>query len=129
MRLERLEGRYAVARAAAAEPLPAGLFGAAGLVSATRLGDELSLVVPEEALAALEALERVERGFAAFRVAGTLDFALTGVLADLAGALASAEISLFAISTFDTDCILVREDRAEAAAEAWRAAGHEVAGA
>lgn len=130
MRLERLVGAHAVARAAAASTaLPAGFLAAGGteaLVSVTRLGEELSLVAPEALIDTFAGLERIERGWTAFRVEGPLDFALTGVLADLSGALAAAGISLFAISTHDTDCILVRERDAEAAAAAWRAAGHEV---
>jgi hypothetical protein len=59
-------------------------------------------------------------------VRGTLDFASTGVLAALLAPLAAAEISVFAISTFDTDWILVPVGDAERAAEEWRRSGHEV---
>ena len=124
MRLVRLSGAYAVARAAPETEVPAALLAGAGLVSVTRTAEELSLVAPEGALAGFD---RVEPGWAAFRVAGRLDFAMTGVLADLSGALAGAGISLFAVSTWDTDYILVRAAAADAAAAAWRAAGHEVA--
>ncbi len=123
MRLIRLDGEYAVARAAPDAQIPATLFAGAGLVSVTRTLDELSVVAPAAALAGFAA---VEPGWSAFRVAGTLDFALTGVLAGLAGALARAGISLFAISTWDTDYILVKRADADAAAAAWRAQGHEV---
>jgi hypothetical protein len=64
--------------------------------------------------------------FTAFSVEGPLDFALTGVLVELLTPLAEEEISVFTISTFDTDWILVRTSEAERAAEAWRGAGHEV---
>lgn len=69
---------------------------------------------------------RVEGPFAALRVAGTLDFSLTGVMAGLAGPLAEAGLSVLAISTYDTDYLLVRRDELEAAAEALRGAGHAV---
>jgi hypothetical protein len=62
-------------------------------------------------------------------VAGTLDFALTGVLAGLLEPLAAEAISVFTLSTFDTDWILVPADRADDAAEAWRRRGHTVADA
>jgi len=68
-----------------------------------------------------------QRPFTAFEVEGPLDFALTGVLVSLLTPLAEAGISVFTLSTYDTDWILVPGDRAEAAEEAWRAAGHEVA--
>jgi hypothetical protein len=64
--------------------------------------------------------------FTAFAVEGPLDFALTGVLHALLGPLAEAEISVFTISTFPTDWILVPTERADAAAEEWRRRGHTV---
>ena len=64
--------------------------------------------------------------FVAFSVEGTLDFSLTGVLAGLLVPLAEAEIPVFALSTFDTDWLLVPADRAPAAAEAWRRSGRAV---
>jgi hypothetical protein len=70
-----------------------------------------------------------QRPFTAFEVEGPLDFALTGVLAELLAPLAAAEISVFTLSTFDTDWILVPGDKADAAAEEWRRAGHEVTAA
>ena len=65
--------------------------------------------------------------FTAFAVKGPLDFALTGVLATLLQPLADAEISVFTISTFDTDWVLVPVGDAERAAEEWRRSGHAVA--
>jgi hypothetical protein len=65
--------------------------------------------------------------FIAFAVKGPLDFALTGVLSTLLLPLAAAEISVFTISTFDTDWVLVPINDAERAAEEWRRSGHEVA--
>jgi hypothetical protein len=65
--------------------------------------------------------------FIAFAVEGPLDFALTGVLATLLQPLAAAEISVFTISTFDTDWVLVPINDADRAAEEWRRSGHEVA--
>jgi hypothetical protein len=64
--------------------------------------------------------------FIAFAVQGPLDFALTGVLSDLLRPLAAARISVFTVSTFDTDWVLVPVNDASPAAEAWRRSGHEV---
>lgn len=69
---------------------------------------------------------RKEGPFTAFAVDGTLDFALTGVLHGLLGPLAEAGISVFVVSTYPTDWILVPADRAEEAAEEWRRRGHSV---
>jgi len=64
--------------------------------------------------------------FTAFEVAGPLDPALTGVLGSLLAPLADAGISVFTISTFDTDWLLVPQERADEASEAWRRRGHTV---
>jgi hypothetical protein len=85
--------------------------------------DELSLVVPE-AFAPDGAA--IEAGWRALRVAGTLDFSLTGVLASLAAPLAQAGVSIFAVSTYDTDYLLVRESGLAAALVALRGAGHTI---
>lgn len=62
------------------------------------------------------------------RVAGRLDFAVTGVLSSIAAPLAAARVSIFALSTYDTDYILVQGDSMAATVESLRAAGHEVIG-
>ena len=64
--------------------------------------------------------------FTAFEVAGPLDLALTGVLSALLDPLAEAGISIYAVSTFDTDWILVPQERADDAAAEWRRRGHTV---
>ena len=67
-----------------------------------------------------------EGPFTAFAVVGPLDFALAGVLHALLDPLARAEISVFTISTYSTDWILVPTGKADAAAEEWRRRGHTV---
>jgi len=57
---------------------------------------------------------------------GPLDFGLTGVLASVAEPLAKADVSIFALSTFDTDYVLVKEESVERAIAALAAAGHQV---
>lgn len=67
-----------------------------------------------------------EDGWRAFRVAGQMDFGLTGVLAGLSAILAQAAISIFALSTFDTDYILVKEEKLTKALEVLELAEYEV---
>ena len=67
-----------------------------------------------------------EDGWKMFRVAGTLDFSLTGIMAQLSGLLAEANIPLFAVSTFDTDYIFVRAHDVATAVAAFAAGGHEL---
>lgn len=85
---------------------------------------EISLVCPERETPA--SAFRAEPGWRALRVCGTLAFSLTGILAGIAGALADAEISLFALSTFRTDYVLVKEVSLQAAIGALALRGYEV---
>jgi hypothetical protein len=121
LRLRAVPGELAVCRLPADAPVPAAVGGA--LWSVTRTADELSVVCP---VADAPPDAEVERGWRALQVAGPLDFALTGVLAAIAVPLAHADVSIFAVSTYDTDYVLVREAALPAAAEALRRAGHDV---
>ena len=69
---------------------------------------------------------QIEAGWRGLAVVGPLDFALTGVMSAIAGALAGAAVSIFAISTFDTDYVLVKSDKLEDAVKALRGAGMRV---
>jgi uncharacterized protein len=117
--LTALPGRLALARLPPGAPTPPWASGA--LCSVTRTEHELSVVCAE---AAVPDGVRAERGWRALEVVGELDLAMTGVLRSLAEPLAEAGISIFALSTFRTDFVLVREDDLPAALQALRAAGH-----
>jgi len=73
----------------------------------SKTDEELSVVVPSEL--ELDSLDK-ETGWRCLEVMGPLNFSLSGILSGIAGALASENISIFAISTFDTDYILVKQD-------------------
>ncbi|PVU88129.1 hypothetical protein BB559_004830 [Furculomyces boomerangus] len=66
---------------------------------------------------AKDELFKVERGWNGLVVNGQLDFGLVGILAHISGILAAQKISIFAISTYDTDYILLKEDNMEKAIE------------
>jgi len=93
------------------------------VVSITRTPAELSVVCLE---AAVPSHAEAQRGFRCLRVAGPLDFAETGILESLAKPLALAGISIFALSTYDTDYLLLPGDNLEAAVSALSDAGHTV---
>ncbi len=114
LRLTVLDDRLAVCRLVPDAALPDWLSWTGGLTAVCRTAEELSLVCREDELP--EGV-RAERGWRAFKVGGPLDFALTGILAGLAAPLAEAGISIFAISTFDTDYLLVRAADLERARE------------
>lgn len=75
--------------------------------------DELSLVCRETKVPASCIVS--ETGWRGFRVVGELDFSLVGILAKISGILAENKISIFAISTYNTDYILVKEEKLEEA--------------
>jgi hypothetical protein len=120
--IDVLPSEYAVCRLPVDAQVPNWAW-AGELVSITSSDDELSLVC--EAVAVPEEIEAVA-GWKALKVRGPLDFELVGVLANLSTALAEAGVSIFAISTYETDYILVREERLEVARDALRAGGHRI---
>ena len=93
------------------------------LFSVTATAAETSIVC---AAAGVPRKARQEGPFSAFAVEGPIDFSETGVLSGLLAPLAAESISVFTISTYDTDWVLVPADQAEKAAQAWRRAGHAV---
>ncbi|GAB3450226.1 ACT domain-containing protein [Actinophytocola sediminis] len=119
------DGDYTVSRLPAGTTPPAGLFTAGGatVVSVVSAQDGVTVVCPTSLTPEAEARED---GWRLLSVRGPLDFALTGIMAALAGELAAAGVSLFAVSTYDTDHVLVKAADLDRALAALRAAGHEV---
>jgi hypothetical protein len=122
VRLSRYPETLAVVKLGPGSELPAWAE-SSSILSVTATATETSVVcaarsVPRKSVH--------QRPFTAFEVEGPLDFALTGVLAGLLTPLADAEISVFTLSTFDTDWILVPAGDADRAEEEWRRSGHEV---
>ncbi|MBQ1501170.1 MAG: ACT domain-containing protein [Firmicutes bacterium] len=118
MELEKLAFPLTVCKAAAADDIdlrrPFYFIG--------RTDEELSLVCPTEDVPP-RTLAR-EDGWRGFRVRGPLDFSLVGILARISSVLAESGISIFAVSTFDTDYILVKEKDFPGAEAALTAAGY-----
>ena len=122
--LDVLAPPLAVVRLAADAPVPAWAT-AAPFHSVTRTADELSIVC-EAARVPDDLAPPPTRDWRALRVRGPLDFALVGILARIASALAAAGVSVFPVATHDTDYVLVREPRLADAVAALRRAGCEV---
>jgi hypothetical protein len=121
--LEILRGSFAVARLPGDADLPAWAAEGA-FASVTRTPDEVSVICED---AALPAGSRAERGFRCLRVAGSIPFSAVGVLESLTRPLADAGISVMAVSTYDTDYLLVRAGDLAAARDALLAAGFDFA--
>jgi uncharacterized protein len=117
------DDQIAVCRLTPAAELPKWALGD-GFCSITRTSDELSIVCKDDGRIPPEV--QCERGWRLLRVAGTQAFTLTGVLSSVLQPLAEAEISIFAVSTFDTDYLMVKAEALSQAIEELRAAGHSV---
>ena len=118
MKLREVPGEYAVWRL----PPDAGLpeVEAVGFLSITRTKEEVSVV--SSASAVPNGVE-CESGWSCLQVVGPLPFELTGILARLTALLAGAKIPIFAVSTYDTDYLLVRTENLQAACTALREGG------
>ena len=120
MELEKLDAELTVCKVASLEDIRTGMdFYFLGVTD-----EEISLVCPTRDTPG-HTTER-EDGWKGFRVRGVLDFALTGILAKLAGVLAEHSIGIFAVSTYNTDYVLVKAENFARAAEALSRAGYVV---
>ena len=117
--LRLLPGRYAVCRLPPDAPLPAWVFVEhAAFWSVSRTPEELSVVCDEDALP--PSVSGAETGWRALQLEGPIPFHETGVLAELTAPLAQAGIPIFALSTHDTDIVMVKDRDLARALEALR---------
>jgi hypothetical protein len=116
--LEWIPGNFAIARYPEDAEIPPWALDSHVLMSVTRTRDALSILGPEDRF---PFNIKCERGFIALRILERLDFNLFGVLSRLTRALADAEISILAVSTYDTDVILFKKENKENAIQAFAA--------
>ncbi len=124
MDLRVLSERLSVCRLPVDAPWPVPVAGTS-FYSATRTGSEVSVVCSEDEAPTGDHV-RVEPDWRALEVAGPLDFSMVGVMAALTAPLADVDVSVFVVSTYDTDYVLVHAAALEKAIEALRSAGHAV---
>jgi hypothetical protein len=115
--------RWSVSRLPADATVPEWASRPSRLTVIARTGEELSIVAPEDDVPADVVCERA---FRVIKVQGPIPFQSTGVIASLATPLASAGISIFPFSTYDTDYVLLRETDLARAVDALRVAGWKV---
>jgi hypothetical protein len=122
LELSLLPERFAISRLAPTAPLPAwatqGVF-----YSVTRTCDELSIVVEEFRV---PAGTQSQTGWRVLKVHGPFPLSEVGVMASLTAPLADARISLFVVSTFDTDYLLVTQEQLASAIVTLDRAGHSI---
>jgi hypothetical protein len=117
-----LPERMAICQLPPREPIPGFLF-QLPFWSLTRSDEELSVVLPEEKV---PDDWKAEKGWRCLKVRGCLDFGLTGILDSLSSCLADAGVSIFVISTYNTDYLLVKDEDLDRARKALARKGYEV---
>lgn len=120
MNLKELPGSYSILRLGAKDPVPEWAM-QGPFHSVNRTSEELSIVCESQFVPA--EIEYRSDQWKCLRVEGLLDFGQTGILSSIAGPLARAKISIFAISTYNTDYVLVKADTLERAKEALKKNG------
>jgi len=122
--LREVPGEFSVCRLDCSDEIP--LWATKGsFFTISRTADELSIVCDSRFV---PSGVKAEHGWRCLKVAGPLDFSLTGILASLVSPLGEKEISIFALSTFDTDYLLIGKDTFSRAKEILVASGHTIVG-
>jgi hypothetical protein len=119
-----LKDDFAVCRLSAFEPLPDWVF-KNPFSSITKTPEEYSVVCPQEVIPEEVKFAR-EGEWKCLKIQGPLDFSEFGIISNLTSILAAAEISVFVLSTYETDFILVKRMNIEKAAKVLSDSGHKV---
>jgi hypothetical protein len=122
LKFRQLPGPYAIVRLAPDSPVPAWAT-KGDFTSITRTTDELSIVCPADNL---PADVNSPHHWICLKLEGPFPFSQTGVLLSFIEPLSTSGIPIFAISTYDTDYVLIQEEFSGAALNALQTAGHEV---
>ena len=122
LKFRQLSGPYAIVRLAPDAPVPDWAT-KGDFTSITRTGDELSIVCPADNLP--RDVDSPHRWFC-LKLEGLFPFTQTGVLLSFIEPLSTNHVPIFAISTYDTDYVLIQEEFAGAALQLLQAAGHEL---
>ena len=122
LKFRQLPGTFSICRLPVDAPIPECTT-AASFASITRTAEELSIVCPT---GHAPQNAKCEAPWTCFKLEGPFPFAQTGVLASFIDPLAAKGVPIFAISTFDTDYVLVKQEFAETALKTLQAAGHEL---
>jgi hypothetical protein len=121
--LRLLNTRLSICRLGPSEPIPDWAWSRGEFTSVTRTADELSVVCAESAV---PPGTQCETGWRIFQIEGPLESALTGILVSVAKPLADAGVAIFAVSSYDTDYVMVKEASVKKSVSALTAAGHIV---
>lgn len=122
LKLELLPQQFSVCRLPADATIPQWVLRSA-VFSLTRTADELSIVCESRYV---PSSVKSEKGWRCFKLKGPFPFAMTGVLESVLAPLATARVSIFAVSTFDTDYVMVSEKQLAKAVKTLHAVEHHI---
>jgi hypothetical protein len=114
MNLKILGNTYQIVKLKIKDKIPDEIF-SSEFYSVTKTGEEISIVTDDRIIIQSE---NTEKGWKVIKILGILDFSLTGIIANIGKVLSDAEISVFAVSTYNTDYILIKEQNLDKAIEA-----------
>lgn len=121
MKLSRLHGDYSILKLSPASAIPSWALDSE-FFSISKTSEELSVVCMSDCVPkSIDA----NQSWALIKVLGPLDFSLTGILSSIIEPLAQEKISIFAVSTFDTDYLLVKQDQIQNSIRCLKRAGFE----
>ncbi|MGP4040093.1 ACT domain-containing protein [Gracilibacillus sp. D59] len=126
MNFSLLNNHYSVIKLAPQESIPAHLLQSDELFSVSYTVEECSIVCNSNITFDNHIIVDKEDGWRCLKIQGMLDFSLTGILANIATTLANHDISIFALSTFNTDYILIKEENLKKTIEVLTESGHYV---
>jgi len=121
LKFSRLPGSFAICQLPASADVPGWALPSA-FFSVTRTADELSVVCPQKMI---PPDVRHEAAWACLKLEGPFPFSQTGILTSFVQPLSDRAIPIFAVSTFDTDYVLVKEAWIDEALEILKGAGHQ----
>jgi hypothetical protein len=123
MNFEVLEANYAIYRFGNGSVLPDWIY-SSGFYSITKTKDEISVVAAQNDLISSEIA--CNKGWRIIRIEGQLDFSLVGIIADISAIFKRKNLSIFTISTYNTDYFLVKQKDLETGIEALIENNHNV---
>ncbi len=123
MELKLLENKYKVIKLNPNEHVDLEVLSKEEIYSITKTDEELSIVVNKDVNIKSDI---IEDNWRIIKIVGTLDFSLIGILSKISTILANANISIFALSTYNTDYILVKDDKIKQAIKVLEENNYEV---
>jgi hypothetical protein len=121
--LDLLEENFVICRLSPSSSLPSWAF-TGPFISITKTNDELSIITIDDNRLPKDI--QCERNWKCFKLKGPFPFDMTGVLSSILNPLAKADIAILAISTFDTDYVMIKEKNLQIAIDVLKQNGHTV---